>query len=495
MKKETKANRRKGAAGHVGADRQMQWSLGVASRWQMLAGIFMVLVIPWALYINFHPRFRTQSDAREAFNEFGFILETGESQSDALVEAESKKLMSDISMRSTTATSPEGSRALNFSQSSLPIAVAPASAVSMQVVDAEMPVLGPVPTDGASPLYGIKHTGGDAIFALACNYPKQFYQRFVGSLRKVGYQGDIVLAVSPPAKMKPNVEKYIKQMNVVAYGFDVDCKGKDNCRLLDEFLGYPDPRPYRTFANIRYALYEYWLRHYTPQSYILILDFRDTFFQADPFASFGPVASRTPKYELQLFAENHKVKNIGKCVYNSLWIGRCFGKPALKALSHHPVLCSGSTLGTFQSIRFYVRTMLSSMDSVKCWLKGIESDQGYQNYLYYNGFFNVNGVNATVFEQGTGIVNTIGALNGKRYVNQRQLMFFQRDGLLLKFILFSLKPPSRVPSASKGPLDTFWHARDAEGYVVNYDGTRSACVHQWDRWYKDLRKFIDTKLY
>lgn len=452
MKKETKANRRKGAAGHVGADRVgAQWSLGVASRWQMLAGIFMVLVIPWALYINFHPRFRTQSDAREAFNEFGFILETGESQSDALVEAESKKLMSDISMRSTTATSPEGSRALNFSQSSLPIAVAPASAVSMQVVDAEMPVLGPVPTDGASPLYGIKHTGGDAIFALACNYPKQFYQRFVGSLRKVGYQGDIVLAVSPPAKMKPNVEKYIKQMNVVAYGFDVDCKGKDNCRLLDEFLGYPDPRPYRTFANIRYALYEYWLRHYTPQSYILILDFRDTFFQADPFASFGPVASRTPKYELQLFAENHKVKNIGKCVYNSLWIGRCFGKPALKALSHHPVLCSGSTLGTFQSIRFYVRTMLSSMDSVKCWLKGIESDQGYQNYLYYNGFFNVNGVNATVFEQGTGIVNTIGALNGKRYVNQRQLMFFQRDGLFLIFFFFPPATPLQGSRRLQGP--------------------------------------------
>jgi hypothetical protein len=44
-------------------------------------------------------------------------------------------------------------------------------------------------------------------------------------------------------------------------------------------LGYPDPRPHRTFANIRYALYEYWLRHYSDQSYILILDFRDTFFQ------------------------------------------------------------------------------------------------------------------------------------------------------------------------------------------------------------------------
>ena len=84
--------------------------------------------------------------------------------------------------------------------------------------------------------------------------------------------------------------------------------GIDNCKLKDDFLGYPDPRPYRTFANIRYALYEYWLRHYGDTSYILILDFRDTFFQLDPFLSFGPIATRKPgKYDLQLYAENYKV--------------------------------------------------------------------------------------------------------------------------------------------------------------------------------------------
>jgi hypothetical protein len=63
---------------------------------------------------------------------------------------------------------------------------------------------------GAQPLYGVKHSGGDAIFALACNYPKDYYMRFVGSLRKFGYDGDIVLAVSPPEKMHPGVGDYIK---------------------------------------------------------------------------------------------------------------------------------------------------------------------------------------------------------------------------------------------------------------------------------------------
>lgn len=147
------------------------------------------------------------------------------------------------------------------------------------MVTTDQPVLGAIPTAGFKPLYGVKHDGGDAIFALACNYPKEYYQRFAGSLRKFGYKGDIVLAVSPPEKMKNGVGEYLKEINVVAYGFEVDCEGTDNCKLKDEVLGYPDPRPFRTFANIRYALYEYWMRQYTAQSYILILDFRDTFFQ------------------------------------------------------------------------------------------------------------------------------------------------------------------------------------------------------------------------
>lgn len=53
----------------------------------------------------------------------------------------------------------------------------------------------------------------------------------------------------------------------------------------------------------------------------------------------------------------------------------------------------------------------------------------------------------------------------------------------------------RVPANKKGPLDTFWKIRDKEGFILNNNGSRSSCVHQWDRWYKDLKHFIDTKTY
>jgi hypothetical protein len=326
------------------------------------------------------------------------------------------------------------------------------------------PVLGRLPTHGAVPLFGKKHQGRDAVFALACNYRRLNFQYFVGSLRKVGHWGDIVLAVSPLEKLDEKMQAYLRATNVVAYAFDVDCKGEDNCKLKDDFLGYPDPRPYRTFANIRYAVYEYWMQHYNDQSYILILDFRDTFFQVNPFRPFPyPVHERKPRYELHMFAENYKVKNIGNCVYNSAWVGDCFGAPALEEVKHLPVICSGSTLGSYPAIRHYISTMLKGMDEIQCWRKNIESDQGYQSYYFHTGRFNTVDGNATMFHQGTGVVNTIGALNGHR-----------------------------LESHQKGPLDTFWKIRDKDGFILNNDGTRSACVHQWDRFEDELVDFVES---
>ena len=78
------------------------------------------------------------------------------------------------------------------------------------------PLLGDPVSNGSKPLFEFVHKGTDAIFALACNYPVLYYRRFVGSLRKVGYTEDVVLAVSPPEKMKPGVLEYLKEMQVLA---------------------------------------------------------------------------------------------------------------------------------------------------------------------------------------------------------------------------------------------------------------------------------------
>ena len=456
------------------------------SSWQPFFIFAAMLIVPWMLYSYFQPQLQTHSVPLDVSAPPPNPIETlrlEELTKKELLRLEGAKqsTTSDTTQQKTDPAPPLSSFNPARPHPSTPEVsthTAPVYSTAVTVKSPESsspktglgashhytPVAGDFPTSGTKPTFG-EHKGTDAIFALACKYPDFYYKRFVGTLRKFGYEDDIVLAVSPPSQMKRGVEEYVKKTNVVAYAFDVDCKGTDNCQLKEEFLGYPDPRPYRTFANIRYALYEYWLQYYNENSYILILDFRDTFFQASPFQSFGDFHTRTPKYELQMFAENWKVKTIGKCVFNSMWIKKCFGKPAILPLKELAVICSGSTLGSFQSILFYTQTMLRSMDTVQCWKKGIESDQGYQNYLFYNGKFNTPDGNATLFHQGNGPVNTIGAMNG-----------------------------FRVPKNQKGPLDTFWKIRDKEGFVLNNDGTRSACVHQWDRFHAEIRPFLDNKL-
>ncbi len=94
-----------------------------------------------------------------------------------------------------------------------------------------------------------------------------------------------------------------------------------------------------------------------------------------------------------------------------MWIGRCFSKEALNSLKNNAVICSGSTLGSFNAVFYYVQTMLRWMDKIQCWRKGIESDQGYQNYLFYNGYFNSQEKNATLFHQVIFVLYLILILN------------------------------------------------------------------------------------
>lgn len=99
-----------------------------------------------------------------------------------------------------------------------------------------IPVLGSPAINGTKPMIG-SHSGRDAIFALAANYPLELFKFFVGSVRRFGYKDDIVLAVNPKKLMPPTTYQYLVEMDVVAYGFEVDCRKKDDCRLRDNFFG------------------------------------------------------------------------------------------------------------------------------------------------------------------------------------------------------------------------------------------------------------------
>lgn len=212
-------------------------------------------------------------------------------------------------------------------------------------------------------------------------------------------------------------------------------------------------------------------------------------FQGHPFAELYQGSSRSTSHlqDLYLFAEHYPFKTIGKCVYNGGWIKDCMGVAERNRVFNQSVICSGSILGTRAGVERFEQRLLSEVDSLQChrrWTTnrfsdqnlrdldmhkkaypgGVESDQGYTNWLYHTGELAAAGLDVKVFRRGDGPVNTVGALNGKAH------------------------------GYPIGPLGTFYKIRDAEGFVLNNDGTRSATVHQWDRFYDELHNFIDEKI-
>ena len=110
------------------------------------------------------------------------------------------------------------------------------------------------------------------------------------------------------------------------------------------------------------------------------------------------------------------------------------------------------------ALKRYTERMVQEMDKMKCHATPArtESDQCYHNYLYDTGeLAKLPGVRVTHHEQGHGIVNTIGAMNG-----------------------------FRVPKHMKGPLDTHWKIKDKDGWILDHNGERSAVVRQWHRFHR-----------
>ena len=89
-----------------------------------------------------------------------------------------------------------------------------------------------------------------------------------------------------------------------------------------------DPRPPRQGAMVRFEMYASWLVHYSHRSRIFLLDFRDIYFQRDPFASLPRADEGDGAPWLRLFAEHMPISNSS---YNSRWIKSCYGAGALTA--------------------------------------------------------------------------------------------------------------------------------------------------------------------
>lgn len=302
------------------------------------------------------------------------------------------------------------------------------------------------------PVYGKHRPEKDAVFAYAEGYGFEYYMMFVETLADTGFDGDYVLAISDPAMIKPHVMEYLQfqdRVNVVIYNHELSCldeKGNPGSKRrnmphggLDVFqmcqlarvYGWKDPktgqvtgmaqdpREPRVVATLRYEWYWIWARNYNPDSWILLIDARDSFFQSDPFANL-PRQTHTKSRPLKdgllyFFGENHEATRLGKSTKNRNWLRNGYGEEVLSYLKDKPTICSGSTMGEQIALETYLRALVNEWDETDIGMTG--ADQGFHNYLYYSQKLERAQTirEIIVWEQGKGIVNNLGALRIKKF--------------------------------------------------------------------------------
>lgn len=320
-----------------------------------------------------------------------------------------------------------------------------------------------------------KDSSTATVMGMASGYKFDTYRKFVGSLRMTGYSGHIILGVQPD--LDDLSKRYLKARNVTIQYLDyAPCafepfgnpqKDDENTHLKERNTCV---KPYVDIKLrwSRFPLARDWLEACeTCTGPVLITDVRDVYFQADPFGPQTPIVKG-----LHVFEEHESVTTTNWMVSHP--IPTCKGVH----IGDHPMICSGTTIGTRESMIEYINVMY---DEFKLWMKDEKchfqmngDDQSIHNYLYYTGKLPF----ATSFPFRTGIVNTIGALAAR--IRLDHIDYWKSKG---KTQGESMAIPYRGANFEKNQwIDLKMNLTDDRGYLTNFDGTRSPVVHQLDRW-------------
>jgi hypothetical protein len=308
-------------------------------------------------------------------------------------------------------------------------------------------------------------SGLQAVFTVAMSetYMRRDARNFVGTLRRTGYTGDIVVAVVRKS-MQPFLDT-LKEYKCTVYTIQAECTGPVTGHRVCHLKGETSDTKF-SINMLRYHLYRWWTMRYAADTQILLADFRDVFFQSNPF-KYHP--KEWNSHGLVVFQEAHPLKTIGRCPFNSNWVRNCYGSRTLIQISNEPVSCSGTTMGNRDGILAYVYLMTQQLNpkvrygkesqetNAGCVTMGM--DQGFHNWLVYGGALEKL-MSLKIYQQGEGPVSTVGA-------------FFPGRSALIKRNLTEWR-------VLRGSL--------SDKYFSNWNGEPSPVVHQADRFQdKDLK--------
>ena len=200
------------------------------------------------------------------------------------------------------------------------------------------------------------------VMGMATNQGLSQFQQFVTSLRATGFDGAVILGVSP--NPEENVAELMRTQNVTAkvienaksctYNGYKDDKGNVLNTTESPWWHCPELYPDYKLTHARFVLYRDWLNECEScTDGVVLTDFSDSYFQRDPFATANRLGMR---YPIMVFEEIDRVDN-------THWLTDFPVKSCRKhTVGPTRVLCSGSTMGSREGILDYLDAMVEEMD-------------------------------------------------------------------------------------------------------------------------------------
>lgn len=289
----------------------------------------------------------------------------------------------------------------------------------------------------------------DIIVSIATGYKEiDQYRQFISTLRRTGATCPVLLGISDGPEYEP-VKRY----------------------LLDNAVNYfivPPISPLNKVVNgYRFEQYRQWLKDLDFR-YALMMDFRDAYFQRDPFTD---VENFMQDCDLYLMSE-FQFLTVGNHPngMNCSWIEKPFGKQIADAIADSVILNSGAIMGS----RKAVMAFLEIMAEVTVQQNFEFADQGTLNYLAHGGHLEHCG-RTKITRAGKSVVNNCG---------------FTEIDLLRKIRPITADEEALIafiPRDEQGRLKLY---RDHDGWVLDDDGNISYAVHQYDRFALEMDTFV-----
>jgi len=186
-----------------------------------------------------------------------------------------------------------------------------------------------------------------AIFSCALSVTYVGAAFFAGTARKAGFTGDIVVAVLPGSRIE--FLDLLQQYQVTVYTIALECR-KNGFDVRCDFMNEDLP-----VTLIRSFIYQYWALQYPDTTYIMMSDFRDVFFQSNPFTlknkfnDWGPSA-----YDITFFAEHHPNRVINRCKHTSTTLNHCYGRSITDQIGTSTIINNGVVFATRNASLIYV---------------------------------------------------------------------------------------------------------------------------------------------